>query len=69
MYGYVEATDLHSRKTVSVVAAKVAAITPISSNGFPTRLLFDGGGFVDVCGCADIWRLEIALELLRWRTE
>lgn len=42
----------------------IAAIIELKEDG-PTRLLFIGGGYIDICGSAEIWRREIRLtELL-----
>jgi hypothetical protein len=52
--------ELETRKDVFVRISKIAAVQEIRPDG-PSRILFDGGGHVDVCGAARIWRINIRL--------
>jgi hypothetical protein len=58
--GTIRGVLLEDRKDIFVRVSKVAAVVPLKPNG-PTRLLFDGGGYVDVCGSATVWSLRIRL--------
>lgn len=63
----IEVTTLEQVRSVSISRAKafvrvdtVAAIIELLPDG-PTRLLFTGGGYIDVCGSAEILRREIRM--------
>ncbi len=47
--GTIEAIELETRKRVFLLVSKIAGCLAIKDDG-PTRLLFSGGGHVDVCG-------------------
>jgi len=58
--GQLGGVELVFRHLTWVVARKIAAIAEIRPDG-PTRLYFDGGGSIDMCGPAEAWRSELAL--------
>jgi hypothetical protein len=58
--GQLGGVELISRHLTWVMAHKVAAIVEIRPDG-PTRLHFDGGGHIDMCGPAEHWRTELAI--------
>jgi hypothetical protein len=43
-----------------VLPSKVAAVVALKEHG-PTRLVFSGGGHLDVCGGAEWWRCKIRI--------
>ena len=52
--------ELQTRNMVYVREQKIAAVQVIKS-GWPSRIIFVGGGYVDVCGAAEIWKCELEL--------
>lgn len=62
--GQIEVVEVETRKAVFVREHKVAAVMELKDGG-PTRLLFDAGGHLDICGGAEIWRREIELARLK----
>lgn len=61
MNGRLKVVELKTRKTTFVIASKVAAVMELRHDG-PARLIFDGGGELDVCGSAQHWVLMTQLE-------
>lgn len=59
----IELVELESRRAVFVRIEKVAAVLALKDEG-PTRVLFDAGGYVDVCGSAKIISLELQVKKL-----
>lgn len=59
--GVITAIALETRKTLFLRQHKIAGTMVLSAGG-PTRILFDAGGYVDVCGPAEQWSsmIEIA---------
>lgn len=53
-----------ARNRAFVRVDAIAAIIELKEDG-PTRLLFTGGGYLDVCGGAEILRREIRLAELQ----
>lgn len=64
--GQLGGVELVSRHLTWVMTHKIAAVTEIRPDG-PARLHFDGGGHIDMCGSADIWRNEVARATLTER--
>lgn len=58
VHGQIEAVCLDSRETVFVRITKIAALVSLAPDG-PTRLVFDAGGHLDICGSARYWRQKI----------
>ena len=54
--GCIKAVDLDTRRDIYIRVSKIAAFRAIRQDG-PTRVLFDAGGHVDICGAAAQWRL------------
>lgn len=52
--------ELKTRRDVYLRVSKIAAVLALKSEG-PTRIMFDAGGSVDICGSAEIWRLRIRI--------
>ena len=61
--GQLRAVALETRKEVYVVASKVAAVADIDGKG--VRLIFEGGGFVNVCGMVESWRIMVRIAQLK----
>lgn len=63
--GMVKCVDLHTRQPVYVFANKVAAVAQITEDIAPTRLVFDGGGSIEVCGTTTVWNYHIQIARLK----
>ncbi len=61
--GQTEVVILDDRKTAFVIDAKIAAFVALRKDG-PTRLVFTGGGYLDICGGVETWRRLIRLKEL-----
>ncbi len=59
-FGVLKTVELETRKNAFVREHKIAAVIELKDGG-PTRLIFDGGGSIDVCGGAEIWWCELQL--------
>lgn len=51
--------ELSTRETLYLRVDKIAGVQELQSGG--CRILLAAGGYVDVCGTAQVWRHEIAL--------
>lgn len=60
MSGDLEAVELHSRAQCYLRVSQIAAVMVLKEGG-PARVLFSGGGHIDVCGSAEVWRLKIRI--------
>lgn len=58
--GQVTVWTLNERQEAAVQVSTIAAIITLKPGG-PTRLLFTGGGTLDICGGAEYWRAKIRL--------
>jgi hypothetical protein len=67
IYGQIETITLEDRNRAFIEICNIAAIIELEANG-PTRLLFVGGGHLDICGSAEIWRREVAIARIKQET-
>jgi hypothetical protein len=63
--GVIKCVELETRRDIFLRQHKIAGVMALgqSDNG-ATRIVFDGGGHVDVCGAAEVWWREIELARL-----
>jgi hypothetical protein len=66
--GQLVAIELETRHPVALVCSQIAGFVALKDDG-PCRVLFSGGGHVDICGSADIWRREFMIALIVERAE
>jgi hypothetical protein len=57
---FLKGVDLETRKNVFIRMSKIAGFLARGENG-PTRILFDAGGSIDVCGAAELWELNFRI--------
>jgi hypothetical protein len=65
--GQLRAVEVETRKNVYVFASKVAAVMDNAAGG--VRLIFGGGGHVNVCGMVESWRIMVRLAQLKEAAE
>lgn len=62
--GFIEAIEVETRRRAFVKVALVAGVIALKPGG-PSRLLFSGGGHIDVCGGAPQWAMLLRLHELK----
>ncbi len=62
----IAATDFDTRKPVYLRVAQIAGFLELKPDG-PARVLFSGGGHLDICGGARIWMLQARIEEIKAR--
>lgn len=62
-HGQIKVCVLDGRGDAYIRVAKIAGVLALKPDG-PTRILFDAGGHIDVCGGANQWRLIIQIVAL-----
>jgi len=62
--GNIEVSEVETRNRAFIREHKIAGVIELREGG-PTRLLFDAGGHIDVCGGAHYWRHAIELARLK----